>query len=203
MKPCCMTDWRPAKSPTIQRSKSELDVRILEGPQSWTGRSSALLIVKWQSLPLCYRLCRFAFTNALLDFLKFRSKTGCNTKLLFSISVISECYRSDIKLYHPNLQNIEVNAMIILAVRQVKKVLIKDYVTIKKVSTMKKKRFQSRLWKSQDFKTPGSRYHSENYCTSYFSCPVMLVVFRKKACPLQQTRICIMTFNNWFETDRH
>ena len=59
-----LTSW----SPSIKRSKSELDVWILEGHESWTGRSSALLIVKWKSLPLCYRLCRLAFTNALLGF---------------------------------------------------------------------------------------------------------------------------------------
>ena len=88
--------------------------------------------------------------------------------------------------------------MTFLVVRQVQKVLIKDYVTIIQVSTMKKKRFQSRLWKSQYSKTA----HSENYSTSYFSCPVMLVVFCKKSCHLQQRRISMMTSNNWLaETD--
>ena len=67
---------------------------------------------------------------------------------------------------------------------------------------MKKKRFQSGLWKSQDSETSESQHHSENYCASYFSFPVMLDVFRKKSCPLRQTRICITTSNNWLaETD--
>ena len=76
-----MTEWRPAQSPSIKRSKFELDVCILEDPYAWNARSSVLIIAKWQSIPLCYRLCRLLFTNALFEFLKLRATTGCNTKV--------------------------------------------------------------------------------------------------------------------------